>query len=418
MLLSILFVSQIISHLSLLIKQQADLSRIREQRTATMHLLSKKLARTRGIKPLLTVLVNFISDVFNSQTLALLPNQNHQLITMTGQNNELHLTAKEKSVAQWVYELGQIAGLGTQTLPDNKAIYVPLLGSEGALGVLRILPKDPNQFQIPEQLHLLEGFCSQTAMALEVDRLQGEANNTKIQIEANKVRDALLKSVSDNMHVPLMDIMNSANHVIEKGYQSNSLEIQGLGNNIYDHAKDLNHLINKVSQITHLETSQTTPIKKSHSITTLNKIINSAIKSLGNSVHSRAINVHLPSSFPKIYFNKIFLEKVFFNIIENAAKYTPSNTPIDISIHAEEAQNRVCISIEDCGPGLALEEINKIFEKFYRGQAITNIKGMGLGLTICQKIIHLHGGEIWAENRPQGGARFNFTLPLLQERSS
>ena len=410
MLISMFFVSQVISHLTILRKHQADFLRIRERRTATMHLLSKQLAKTRGVKQLLEILVGCISDVFNSQALALLPNQSQQLIPIIGKKADLSLTPKEQSVAQWVFEMGQIAGLGTQTLPDNESLYVPLLGSKGALGVLRVLPKDPNQFCIPEQLHLLEGFCNQTAMALEVDRLQSESNSIKIQMETDKVRNVLLKSISDNMHIPVIDIMDSADQIIETGYQLNSSEIQALGNNIYDHSKDLNHLINKVSQITRLETTESTPIKKLHSISTLNKVINVAIKSLGKSLNHRTININLPTHFPKIYFNRVFLEQVFFNIIENAAKYTPFNTPIDISVQLQ--QDKVLLSIEDHGPGLALEEINKIFEKFYRGQAITNIQGMGLGLTICQKIIHLHGGEIWAENRPGGGAIFYFTLPL------
>ncbi len=410
MLASMLFVSQVVSHITLLIKQQANFSRIREQRTATMHLLSKQLAHTRGIKPLLEIAVLQISDVFNSQVLALLPDKNHKLIPITGKNTEFILTPKDQSVAQWVYELGQTAGLGTQTLPDNEAIYIPLLGSKGSLGVLRVLPKDPNRFLIPEQLRLLEGFCNQTAMALDVDRLEGEANSAKIQMETDKVRNVLLKSISDNMHSPLIDIMNSANQVIEKGYQLNSLEIQEIGNSIYDYSKDLNHLINKVSQISRLETTETTPIKKLHSINTLNKVINIAIKSLG--IKNRIINIQLPTDLPQIYFNKVFIEQVFFNIIENASKYTPFDTPIDISAALEK--DRVVISIEDHGPGLALEEINKIFEKFYRGQAITNIQGMGLGLAICQKIINLHGGEIWAENRLGGGAIFRFTLPLQE----
>ncbi len=167
--------AEVIAYLILLIKKQEKFFRMREQRAIVMHLLSKQLANTRGVDQLLKIAVHHISEVFDSEVLALLPDvsaKTHKLVVAhSGKNFKVVLTAKEYSVAEWVYELGQVAGLGTQTLPDNEALYVPLLGSNGSVGVLRVLPKDPNKLLIPEQLHLLENFCNQIAMALEVEKL-------------------------------------------------------------------------------------------------------------------------------------------------------------------------------------------------------------------------------------------------------
>ena len=131
---------------------------------------------------------------------------------------------------------------------------------------------------------------------------------------------------------------------------------------------------------------------------------------MGASLANRTIKLNISDDFPKILFNPVFLEKVFFNVIENAVKYTPPNTSIEIS--AEIVKDHAVIGVKDQGPGLATEEIEKVFEKFYRGQTITNIKGMGLGLAICEKIILLHGGKIWIENNPTGGAICWFTIPV------
>lgn len=405
-LITMLLVSQVIANLALLSRRQAKFSQLREQRTATMYLFSKRLAHTRGFNRLLEISVDYIAKVFNSDVLALLPNQVHQMEGVVGNNPNLTISPKEQSVAQWVYELGQIAGLGTQTLPDSEAIYIPLSGTKGPIGVLRVLPKDPDQFLIPEQLHLLEGFSNQTAMALEVDRLQEKATRTELEIETDRVRNILLKYISDNMHPPLVDIMKLANLLIEKSDKLTPTFIQELGNKIYNNSEELNHLVNNLSQIARLEAGITLK-KGQHSLT---KVVNTTLNSLSRRLGNRLVKVQSLDALPKISFNKVFIEQVFFNIIENATKYTPPNTKISVSAVLEN--ERIIVSIEDEGPGLALEEINRIFEKFYRGQTITHIKGMGLGLAICQKIINLHGGEIWAENRVGGGAVFRFTLPL------
>jgi len=179
----ILLVSQLIIYLSLRFKRQENFFRIREQSMTTMHLLNKQLIKTRGTNKLLELAIRHISNIFDSKVLILLPDLSsatysnnkltHKLITYPAIHANTNLTPKEQSVAMWVYGSGILAGLGTQTLPDNSAVYIPLLGSKGSLGVLRILPKDPSRLLIPEQLHLLEGFCNQIGMALEVDRLHG-----------------------------------------------------------------------------------------------------------------------------------------------------------------------------------------------------------------------------------------------------
>ena len=182
--------SQVIVYLGLLVKKQEVFFSNREQHTAVLHLLNKQLAHTRGIDQLLDIAIHHIAQVFDSEVLALLPEASgnnaslmYKLIPYADKNAKkpsvITLTPKEQSVAEWVYKLGQVAGLGTQTLPDNNAVYVPLLGSNGSVGVLRVLPRNANRLIIPEQLHLLENFCNQTAMALEVEMLQAESHHNK-----------------------------------------------------------------------------------------------------------------------------------------------------------------------------------------------------------------------------------------------
>ena len=160
----------LIIYLLLRLRRQINFSKAREQHLATMHFLNKQLIKTRGANKLLELAVKHIAEIFDSTVLILF----HDLYPE--EHVKSNLTLKDQSVAAWVYSSGIIAGLGTQTLPDNKAVYIPLIGSKGQQGVLRVLPKDPNRLLIPEQMHLLEGFCNQIAMALEVEQLYEKSN--------------------------------------------------------------------------------------------------------------------------------------------------------------------------------------------------------------------------------------------------
>lgn len=402
-----LAVSQVIAHLTLLTKQQAEFTRLRDRRIATINQLNKQLARTRGVEKILEISVQHLCEAFNCEAQVFLPNKENKLVLAAGNNMGNQITDKEQSVIQWVYELGQLAGLGTQTLPENRAIYVPLLGTNSIIGVLRIFPKNGEELFSPEQLDSLEGFAHQMGVALEVDKLQEEAKRTELQMETDRVRNVVMKYISDTMHAPLTEIMGSVNELSDMARELNLSLIESSSNKIYNNSAEINHLINNLSQIARLENSQITLTKKPHS---LYRVITIALKSLNRRLQQRPVIINVSEDFPKVPFNKVFLEHVFFNIIENAIKYTPPNAAIEISASLEP--ERVLISIEDQGPGLAIEDIKQIFIKFYRGQSKTNIKGMGLGLTICQHIIKMHGGDIWAENRPMGGAIFRFTLPL------
>lgn len=409
LLIMMLIVSLALSRLGISTRLQVDSTRKREQRIAVIHQLSKALAKTRGVEKILEISVLKISEVFCSDATIFLPDKEGQMLSFTEPNQpKSKLNAKEQSVIQWVYELGQMAGFGTQTLPDNEAMYIPLLGSRGTVGVLRVLPKDPNRLLLPEQLHFLVDFSNQIAMAIEVDRLEEDARTTQIQKETDRVRVVVMKYIADIIHEPLMELMELANNILQIGHTSNSEAVEKLGAAIYHNSAEITHLINNISRLARLEErSEMTVVKNLHSIENVVQVV---LKSLSRRLKNRPLIISIPETFPRVPFHKVYMEHVFFNIIENAIKYTPPTSPIEISGIVKNKM--IEISVIDKGPGLKIDEVNRIFEKFYRGQSIANIRGMGLGLTICQHIIHMHGGEIWAENNPTGGAIFRFTLPL------
>jgi two-component system sensor histidine kinase KdpD len=169
-LIVMLFVTMTISHLTILTQRQAQAARLSERRTAALHTLSRQLAHTRGTERLLKVAVRYLSEAFDSEILALLP-VNNQLTVKARYRSSQKLSEKEKAVAQWVFDLGEIAGLGTDTLPFSDAIYIPLFALKGTIGVLRVRPMQPQKLFTPEQMQLLEDCANQIALSVEVDRI-------------------------------------------------------------------------------------------------------------------------------------------------------------------------------------------------------------------------------------------------------
>ena len=174
-----LVVALVISGLAVRIRAQAEFARERERRMAALYAMSRELASTRGVRQLLEVAVRHIAEVFRTQVVVLLPQPDGRLAPDESAVVQFPMDASELAVSQWVHEHGQVAGQGTDTLPGASALYLPLTGSRGTVGVLGLRPQDPRPLQAPEPLHQLEAFASQTALAIERARLAEEAEQAQ-----------------------------------------------------------------------------------------------------------------------------------------------------------------------------------------------------------------------------------------------
>jgi two-component system sensor histidine kinase KdpD len=405
-LIIMILVGLIISNLTILNSKQAEISNLGEQRTAALHALTRQLATARGFDKLLEIAVRYISEVFNSEVQALLI-ENGLLIIRAGIPRKKILNPKDQGVAQWVYDLGQIAGLGTDTLPFSDAVYVPLLGSQGSLGVVKVTPRESERLLIPEQLHLLEACVNQLALALEVDRLQENAKESQIARETESLRSALFNSLSHELQTPLTIIVSLLDKLTNKSDVTDQKISHNLVREISQEAEKLNKLVSNLIQITQLEEGK---IKLHKTQNSVYDTINKALKRINSKLNHKVCIIQLPDNLPLVFFDEVLIEQVLVNLLENAILYTAADTPMEIS--ASHAEDDVLISVADRGPGLVVSEIDKIFGEFYRGEMVNEESGAGLGLAVCQSIIKAHGGRIWAENRWNGGAIFYFVLPL------
>jgi len=399
-----LVVGLVTSSLAARIRMQAEAARHREQRTAALYAMSRELASTRGLDELLKIAVRHISEVFRSQIIVLLPEPgDNSLVSWTG--GQFTLDSNDLGVAKWVHEHHQAAGLGTATLPGATALYLPLQAPRGPVGVLGIRPADRHALDSPDQLHQLETFANQTALAMERAHLADEAQQAQVRVETERLRNSLLSSVSHDLRTPLATITGAATTMLDNTAKLDAKTRQELLESVREEADRLNRLVQNLLEMTRLESGALQLRKEWHPV---EEVIGAALSRLGKQLAGRRVDTHVPPDLPLAPIDDVLIEQVLVNLLDNAVKYTPGTSPIRIL--ATSSGEAVTVEVADRGPGLPRGEEDRVFEKFYRGT--TGGRGAGLGLAIAQGIVKAHGGHIWAQNLPEGGVAFLFTLPV------
>lgn len=397
-------VATVICRLTLRVREQAEAARMRERRTATLYSLSRELAHQRGVETLAALAVKHIGELFAGQVVILVPDAAGDLAVPGTGPGTFALDAREMGVAKWVFDHGQRAGRGTDTLPGAQALYLPLAAASQTVGVIGILPGATAAPFDHEQIQSLENFASLTAMAIERAFLAEETQRALLKAEAEALRNTLLSAVSHDLRTPLAAITGAATSLL----QESSLDAAGrreLTQTICEESEHLNRLIRNILDMTRLESGAIQVAKEWQS---LEEIVGVVFNRLADQLADRPIETRLSPDLPLLQFDPLLIEQVLTNLLENALKYTPQGTPLELS--AALKGKEVEVALADRGPGLPAGEEERIFEKFVRGTG--SGRGVGLGLAICRAIVAAHGGRIQAENRPGGGAVFHFTLPL------
>jgi len=401
-----LVVGLVISNLTASVRLQARVAAHREQRTAALYAMSRELAATRGEQNLLDIAVRHVAEVFGAKSVVLLPDAHGRIRYPVSAAKPYSLQHADLGVAQWVHDHGQLAGRGTDTLPGTQAIYVPLRGAAGALGVLALMPKELRRVLLPEQRRLLETFAGQVVLALERINLSKRAAAAQVETETERLRNSLLSSISHDLRTPLAAIIGASSSLLDEDAGLNTAARRDLSRAILESARRMSELINNVLDMARLQSGT---VNLNRQWYPLEELVGSVLARLRDRLKQHPLAVRLPPDLPWLYLDGSLMEQVLVNLLENTVKYTNPGTPIEIN--ASAGDGTVTVEVVDHGPGLPAGSEEQVFEKFYRGRLEGPQGGVGLGLTICRAIIDVHGGKIWAENRPGGGAVFRFTLP-------
>jgi two-component system sensor histidine kinase KdpD len=402
MLVVALLISRLAAHKS----QQAEAARVREQRTAALYAMSRELVTQRGFEKLASIASRHIHDIFDCQVAVFLPDREGRVHLHRGDALHFDLDPKEAGISQWVFDHKEPAGHGTNTLPGSDSVYLPLLGSQGPVGVLGVRSSRPDVLVGPEQFHLLETFANQMALALERGRLAEETQEARVQTETERMRNAVLSSVSHDLRTPLATIVGATSALLNDNSPLEAVSRQELIRSISDEADRLDRLLKNLLDMTRLEAGAM-QLRKDWNA--LEEVGGTALTRVGSRLDGHPVSTTFPRDLPLVLADGVLIEQVLVNLLENAAKYSPPNSPIEVTATVND--DAILTEVADRGFGIPSGEEARIFEKFYRIHPDRE-GGVGLGLTICRGIIEAHGGRVWVENRSGGGSVFRFTLPL------
>ncbi|TCV75214.1 phospho-acceptor domain-containing protein [Methylomonas methanica] len=398
-------VANLTSNLQDKARQQAELALQRERRTNALYQLSQALADASDQMAVARVAVQHIYDQFGAQSVLLFADDQGKLIYPDGDPLACSLRHVSLSGAQGAFQLDKDL---PQSTPDSPFFY-PLERSQSALALLAIHSQNGPLDADPNLSGFFATFRSLIAQTLQRLHFAEQAKSATLQAETEALRNALLSAISHDLRTPLTRITGAAGALIESGNDCTDEDRQDFGKVIFDEAQRMSDLTGKILNMARLSSGK---IILHQDWNALEEIVGSALTRLNNSLLDRPVRTQLPNSLPLVWIDAVLLEQVLINLIENAIKYTPAGSPIDIS--AEKLPTGLQLVVSDYGHGIPKNMEEKLFEKFYSLETETQEGGVGLGLALCRAIIEAHGGSMRAANVVGKGAAFIMDLPLLE----
>jgi two-component system sensor histidine kinase KdpD len=337
-----------------------------------------------------------------------------------------------------VYDQQKPAGHGTDTLPAAAALYLPLKAPMRTRGVLAVKMQDERELDVPEQQRMLDAFAAQIALALERVHYVEIARDALVNMESERLRNSLLSAISHDLRTPLTTIVGFSSMLAQARAAQNAAEgaaahassEDALDEATHAQARAIDDLVEAiheesmrmagiVTNLLDMARLQAGGLQLNRQWSLLEETVGAALRTCRRVLERHPVQVQLPADLPLLQLDAVLMERLFSNLFENAAKYTPADTPLVIGAQRidEDGKPFVRVTVDDAGPGLPVGMESRIFEKFTRGEKESAKPGIGLGLAICRAIVDAHGGAIGAANRLAAdgrieGARFWFTLPV------
>ncbi len=404
-----LVVGGVTSNLAENIRHQTYMAEQRERRVSALYSLSKELAEARLETEIIEIGVRHIHAEFGGQNTFLFPDRNGLVSHPDEPPLDISLQGANLGVARWVFNHGQMAGNGTNTLPNEASVYVPLNGSTGTIGVLVLEPVDLRRIFLPEQRQLLDTYVNQIVHTLERAKSAEQAKDATLKMQAETLRNSLLSSISHDLRNPLATIVGAASTLETDEKRLDEGSRRKLVTVISEEAQRMSDLTIKILEMARLEAGKVVLNREWYAP---EEIVGSALRRLDKKLKTRQVNILMADNLALIHVDAVLLQQVMVNLLDNADKYSPASLPIDISV--ETTPLGLSIAVADRGPGIPENLQQKVFDKFFRVNEESAQSGVGLGLSICRAIVEAHGGKIQATNRSGGGTLFQFYLPILE----
>lgn len=411
-LLFFLIVAVIASNLTGRVQRQAAAARERARLTEDLYLFSKKLAGTGTLDDVLWATAFQIASMLKVRVVLLLP-EDGSIAVKAGYPPDDTLVDADIAAARWAWEHNRAAGRGADTLPGAKRLYLPLRTGRMAVGVVGLDNDRQGPLLTPEQQRLFDALADQAAVAIERIQLVADVDRARLAVEADRLRSALLTSISHDLKTPLASIMGAAGALREFGASLPEEDRVELVSTVLDESERLNRFIANLLDMTKIESGAMEP---NHALHYAGDIVGSALRRAAKITAHHKTEVDMPGDLPMLKLDPVLFEQVLFNLLDNAAKYAPEGSTIRIRGWADGAS--VAIQVMDEGPGIPQADLERVFDTFYRVRKGDHVRaGTGLGLSICRGFVEAMGGTIVASNRgDRPGAVFTITMPVPAER--
>ncbi len=402
------------------IKTQERAVRYREERTAALYQLAKDLAASGTKDEVLSRASVHIARTFSAELAwfiqhdeELLDNVLHKSSTVTFEGATQD---KEYTNAAWVFGNQKPAGRFTSTFPNSELYYTPLASPREKFGVLGV--KLHGVMFTLDQKTLLESFVSQISSALEREILNEEAKKTQLSEEAERLHTTLLNSISYDIRQPLAEMSLAASGLADDDIADDKEAREKLVESLRRASSRVNHLVENLLEVTRIDADDIALHKEWSDVSDLVGVVMARLR---RELSDHIVHVEIPSDFPSVEMDFVLMEQALVNILQNTIQYAPEETPIKITVSEQEyrgklkgVRKQVRLVIADGGPGLPSDELEQIFDKFYRAPGQEE-ESAGIGLAVTKGIIEAHDGVVIAENRKQGGLKFVVTLPLREK---
>ncbi len=401
-------VAVIVSHVAARGRMQAVTARERVRTVESLYAFSRKLAGVGTLDDVLWATAYQTALMLKVRVVLLLP-ENGSIAVKAGYPPEDTLDEADIAAAKWAWENNRPAGRGSDTLPGAKRLFLPMRTGRGAIGIVGIDSDKPGSLLTPDQRRLLDALIDQAAIAIERVYLVEDVDRAKRTIETDRLRSALLTSISHDLKTPLAAVLAVAGTVRDLSTKLTDAEKADLLATIVDESERLNRFIANLLDMTKLESGAIVPNASPHD---LGEIVGTALQRAGKILARHRVELELESGLPMLDLDAVLFEQVLFNLLDNAAKYSPEGTTI--RIQGWRDQDAVYLQVLDEGSGIPPAELEQIFDKFYRVEKGDQVRaGTGLGLAISRGFVEAMHGSITAANRSdRRGAAFVVRLPV------
>jgi two-component system sensor histidine kinase KdpD len=402
-----ILMAALVSNVAARVRTQAVAALGRARTTESLYAFSRKLAGVGTLDDVLWATAYQIALMLKVRVVLLL-SDNGSIAVKAGYPPEDMLADGDVAAAKWAWENNRPAGRGSDTLPGAKWLFLPMRTGRGAIGVIGIDSDKPGPLLTPDERRLLDALIDQGALAIERVYLVEDMDRVKRTVETERLRSALLTSISHDLKTPLAAVLGAAGTLRDLSKRLGEAEKADLVATIIDESERLNRFIANLLDMTKLESGAVVPNMALHD---LGEIVGSALRRATKILARHRVDVDLQADLPMLELDAVLFEQALFNLLDNAAKYAPADTVIRVESWRE--QDVVCLRVLDEGEGIPADELEHIFDKFYRAKKGDQVRaGTGLGLAISRGFVEAMRGTITAGNRAdRHGAAFTISLP-------